>query len=244
MAKRTTETLFLRVDPEVARLVRRASEERQLGISQLAEKALRQYLAESIAADDRKNLLSAVEEGMINRIDQRINDTLRRVGNLYAREAFDQAEALFLVKVLVSMQVRDERTLENFLGQARKDATERLKTRVGPEADALAKARDRVEVLLKERDEARASAQAEHQRAAKTEQELTAVKGRLTEANERVRSLEQQVLEERRTATYERQRDEWAATQYEAQGMLRRKSFQEWRAEYLRQNPIPGRVAL
>lgn len=231
MSKRNTETLYLRVDPEVARLVRRASDERQQPLNQLAELAFRRFLAEATTEEDRKNFLTNVEEGMIRRLEGRLADTLNRVASLYAKEAFDHAEGLFLIKALASMSVKDERVLERLLINARKDATERLKRRAGPEAEVVSALRTREEQLVAELKRVKKEAETERHRGEEALRQLA-------EALEREKALQQEMEQERRVHEYERARDAWAAQQYEGQGMLRRRSFQEWQAEYSLQHPL------
>jgi hypothetical protein len=225
MSKRNTETLFLRVDPEVARMVRRESEGRQVGISQLAEAALRHYLAETTGEEDRKNFLGSVEEALVKRLEGRVKEFLNRIGDLYAREAFDHAEALFLVKALVSMEARDEKVTERLLTHARKDATARLKQRVEVDVEGLAQARSQVERLSAELARMKQEVAAQTGRAERAEQQLAAME-------EKVGTLNKQLRQQKHMQQYERDRDEWAGQQMENQGMLRRKTFQEWRVEY------------
>ncbi len=233
MSKRNTETLYLRVDPEVARLVRRASDERQQPLSQLAEQAFRRFLAEATTEEDRKNLLTNVEEALVRRLESRLGDALNRVANLYAKEAFDHAEGLFLIKAVASMLAKDERVVERLLVNARRDATERLKRRAGPEAEAISTLRTREEQLVAELKQVKKEAETQRHRG---EEAL----GQLADALERVQDLQQQLEQARRKHEYERTRDAWAAQQYESQGMLRRRSFSEWQAEYTRQHPQVG----
>lgn len=233
MSKRNTETLYLRVDPEVARLVRRASDERQQPLNQLAELAFRRFLAEATTEEDRKNLLTNVEEAMVRRLEGRLADTLNRVANLYAKEAFDHAEGFFLIKALVSMNVKDERILERLLVNAGKNATERLRHRAGPEAEVISSLRSREEQLAAELRRAKKEAETHRQRGEEALRQLA-------EALEREKDLLREMDHERRAHEYERARDAWALQQYEGQGMLRRRSLQEWQAEYSRQHPRVG----
>ncbi|HLN62323.1 MAG TPA: hypothetical protein VK464_12290 [Symbiobacteriaceae bacterium] len=232
MSKRNTETLFLRVDPEVARMVRRACEQREVTLGQFAEMVFRQHLAETTTGEDRKNLLSNVEGELVARLDRRLGGHLERVAGLYAREAFDHAEALFLIKVLLSLELRDTGMVERYLGNARKDATERLKSRTGPVADFMAQARAAVDQLRAELGDARQATAQERARADMAEK-------RAADLESKMAALHVRLKEESALHKYERARDEWAAQQYETQGMLRRRSFQEWRAEYVRQHPAP-----
>jgi hypothetical protein len=232
MSKRYTETLFLRVDPEVARMVRRVCEEREVTLGQFAEGVFRQHLAETTTEEDRKNLLSNVEDALVTRLDRRLGDHLERVAGLYAREAFDHAEALSLVKVLLSMAAKDQGLVERYLVNARKDATDRLKSRTGPVAEFMAQARAGVDQLRAELGEARQATAQQRARADMAEKRAADLESKLA-------ALHVRLQEESAFHKYERARDEWAAQQFEGQGMLRRRSFQDWRAEYARQNPSP-----
>lgn len=233
MSKRNTETLYLRVDPEVARLVRRASDERQQPLNQLAELAFRRFLAEATTEEDRKNLLTNVEEALVRRLEGRLADTLNRVANLHAKEAFDHAEGLFLIKAIVSMLARDERTVERLLVNARGDATDRLKRRAGPEAEVISALRTREEQLTADLKRVKKEAETLRHRG---EEALSL----LTEAQEHEKALQREMEHQRRVHEYQRARDAWAAQQYENQGMLRRRSFADWQAEYSRQHPSVG----
>jgi hypothetical protein len=232
MGKRNTETLFLRVDPKVARMVRRACEEGEITLGLFAETVFRQHLAESTTEEDRKNLLSNVEEALVVRLDRRLAGHLERVAGLYAREAFDHAEALFLVKVLLSLEVRDREMIQRYLENARKDATEKLRTRTGAVAELAAQARSGADQLTAALGEARQATAQQRARADMAEKRAADLEAKLT-------ALQVRLQEESAVHKYERARDEWAAQQYESQGMLRRRSFQEWRAEYVRQHPAP-----
>lgn len=237
MSKRNTETLYLRVDPEVHRMVQKASEQRQIPLGRLGELAFRQYLAETTPQDERKNLLSQVEEALVSRLEQRMSDVLRRVSDLYAREAFDHAEGLFLAKAILSIAARDERTVEKILANARTDATKRLKSRTGPIAEVVAEARGTAERLEKELKEAEQKAQHHFTRTVQIENDLKTVqqeKKRLEEENSRLKNT---MNEHQRVREYEVARDEWALQQFEGQGMFGRKTFKEWRQEYQKQNP-------
>lgn len=85
MSKRNTETLYLRVEPEVAHLVRHECENRHLPLSQFAELAFRQSIADTTGEADRRNLLSGVEEALIKRLEERTTGLLNRVGDLYVQ---------------------------------------------------------------------------------------------------------------------------------------------------------------
>jgi|GEM_PF-1658406 len=242
MAKRNTETLFLRVDPEVARLVRRACDEREVTLSQLGEVAFRKFLAATTTEEERKNLLSGVEEALVGRIDQRKGQVLERIAGLYAKEAFDHAEGLYLMKAIVSMTTRDEKLTERYFVNARKDATERLKNRTGPVAEALAQSRAQIDQLTKDVAEARRVADSQYERAERQAKELSQAAESARRQEHKNQELQEQLEQQRRLHEFDRARDEWAAQQVETQGMLRRKTFQEWRAEYLKQHPLPPRV--
>lgn len=139
---RTTDTLFLRVDPALARTVRYLAQKEKVSISAWAELALTARVNDSTAGAHRSKLLQATEEALLSRIEARLANLLRNVQGLYAKEALDVAMILELLKGLIAMGLKDKRQVQESLQGARQEAHRRISKRsefsfpVPPELEA------------------------------------------------------------------------------------------------------------
>lgn len=129
---RNTENLSLRLDPEVVRLARRTAQERRQTLRELFEEAIRRHVAAVTTPEERVNLLSAVEEILLRRLDERLRDALERIVALQAKEAIDQAQTLQIVKRVLGMQVQDNAKWKAAVNRAWEEAVERTRKRGRP----------------------------------------------------------------------------------------------------------------
>lgn len=126
---RNTENLSLRLDPEVVRLARRSAEERRQSLREFFEEAVRRQVTAVTHPEERDNLLSTLELGLLNRIDQRLRDVLERVAALSAKEAIDQAHAVQMLKRVLMLQIDDKAKWKVAVDRAWDEATERVRKR-------------------------------------------------------------------------------------------------------------------
>lgn len=229
---RTTETLFLRMDPVLVRAVKDLAKSKDMAISELAEDVLRSYVSDSIDANRRAKLLQATEQALLSRVEERFRRLAPNVQGLYAKEALDVALAVELLKQVAAMGLRDERQLASVIQNARQEAHRRVSSRstwsgpIPPEVKAeLNKTKEEKAKLQEENQQLRhwlSQAQGRCEAYSKGQEELRSELGVARQSEGRVKA------ETVRT----RDRYEWAIQQYEAQGMLKRKSLREFLADY------------
>lgn len=228
---RTTETLFLRVDPALARTVRDHAQAQSITISALAEEALKTYINDRTDANQRTVLLQVTEQALLSRMEERLNRLLSNVRGLYAKEALDTAQALELVKQVLALGIRDQRQLTSILNAARQEAHKRVSARAPwstpspPEVEAR--------LTTQEREKAQLTAQIQ-----KLKSYIEDLEGRLEAfraGHEELRAAVDEAQDETRRARRERAElqnlYEKALQLFEAQGMIKRKSFREILAE-------------
>jgi hypothetical protein len=220
-----TEGFFVRIDTEVARLARSTAEERQMPLRELVERALRQHIAEITEPEQRAAALHAMEDALLGRMDRRLGQHFERVAGLYAREAFDVAQTLDLVKRLLTYSARDREILQKHLSESRVEATRHLKQR----ADWQGGTDPEVEEALKKARELAGQweAYAKSQEAAKT---------RLEQENQKLKA---DLKEQQLRAGAIQERFAWAVKQFEAQRGLSRRPLSEFLAQYDRERPTP-----
>lgn len=231
---RTTETLFLRLDPALARTIRDQAKARDTTISALAEEALKAFIHDTTSADHRAKLLQVTEEALLSRMEERLNRLLTNIRGLYAKEALDTAQTLELVKQVVALGLRDERQLANIINGARHEAHKRISARapwpapIPPEVEAR--------MATQEREKAQLTAQVKQ-----LQERVSSLAGQVEtyqQGQQELRTALDQANTQIRRTEYERNqlrdRYEKAIQQFEAQGMIKRKSIREILAELQR----------
>lgn len=228
---RTTETLFLRLDPALARTVRDQAKARDRTISALAEEALKAYINDTTSADHRAKLLQATEEALLSRVEQRLNQLLINVRGLYAKEAMDTAQTLELVKQVLALGLRDERQLTSIINGSRQEAHRRISARapwpapIPPEVEA--------KLALLENDKAQLTAQVNQ-----LKKQISTLEGHVETYRAGQDELRTALSQTKTEVTMANQAIENAQTKYEkaiqafeAQGIIKRKSIREILAE-------------
>ncbi len=214
---RTTEGFFVRIDAEVARLARATAQERQMPLRELVERALREYISGTTEPERRAAALHAMEQALLGRLDRRLGQHLERVAGLYAREAFDVAQTLDLVKRILAYAVRgDKQVLGRYIAESRAEATRTLKQRVNWRGVA----EPTIEEQLRKAKDAMT----------KLEQENQDLKARVEE-------LTRQLADERSRAAAIQERFTWAIKQFESQKGFSRRPLSEFLAQYDRERP-------
>jgi hypothetical protein len=217
-----TEPFFVRIDSEVARLARATAEHQQMPLREVTERALKAFIAEVTEPERRAAALHAMEDALLGRMDRRLGKHYERVADLYARQAFDTAQTLDLVKRVLWYSIRDNHIFEKYLDDSRKEATRVLKQRAevplpGSAAeDAVKKAQDAAHKLKEEIDHL-------NKEIKKLEQTNDALVGRARKAEVRAADVEQDLFRESAKAEKIEARFTWAIQQFEAQrGFSRR----------------------
>lgn len=203
-----TEGFFARIDAQVARLARATAEERKMPLRELVEKALRMYINELTEPERRAAALHAMEEALLGRLDRRLGQHLERVSGLYAREAFDLAQTLDLVKRILWHTVRDREMMTTYLNESRTEATKTLQQRA-----AIPAGGDATEAV-KKAQEVGQKWQARAQQLEKENTRLHEVNGQLQEEKARLIHERQQAVDQARMI---QERFGWAVQQFEAQ---------------------------
>lgn len=229
---RNTENLSLRLDPVVVRLARRTAEEYRQTLREFFEEAIRRHVAAVTTPEERVNLLSTVEESLLRRLDERIQDALERIAALSAKEAIDQAQTLQIVKRVLGMQINDNGKWKAAVNRAWEEAVERTRKRGRPfPPEAVEQLRDKI-------------AKWERWAAEQTEA-LKENKAALEAARAETDRLKQEIQRKEREALllkgqqeaqdFALQRELWVSDQLEKQGMnpLGRKTAAELRWMYV-----------
>jgi len=231
-----TDPFFVRIDAETARLARATAEQRKMPLRELTERALRLYITEVTEPEKRAAAMHAMEEALLGRLDRRLGQHLERVSGLYAREAFDVAQTLDLVKRILTHALRDRELLKTYLEDSRAEATRILKQRINlpPSADPAM-----VEELKKAREEA-AQWKAAAQKVQEEKTSLEQAKSRLHLDNTRLtRDKEDakgtiQHLEWKMDRI--RTRFTWAIHQFEAQRGFTKRPIADFLGQWDREN--------
>jgi chromosome segregation ATPase len=196
----------------------------------VAERALKLFIAEVTEPGRRAAALHAMEEALLGRMDRRLGQHYERVAGLYAREAFDVAQTLDLVKKVLWYSVRaDKETYGKYVEDSRKEASRVLKVR----AEIPLPGSNAEEAVKKAQAEvARLQDQIEHlnQVIKKQEQMSDVLHSRARKAEERAADLEQDWHHEHVKAEKTEARFTWAIQQFELQRGLGRRPI----AEFLR----------
>lgn len=229
---RTTETLFLRLDPALVRTVRELAKSRKLAISALAEEALQVYVSDSTSADHRAKLLQATEEALLARVEARFGSLARNIQGLYAKEAIDAAMGVELLKQVLALGVREDRQLKSVIQNARQEAHRRVSSRsswTGPVPPEVEAKLDQVEQEKRKL----------HEEIYQLKARVGQLEGNCDAYRRGQEELRSELARERKEGGHQLlqlsqayQRLEWAVQRYEAQGMLKRKSIQEFLADY------------
>lgn len=181
--------------------------------------------------EERTNLLSTVEEGLLRRMDERIRDALERIVALSAKEAIDQAHTLQLVKRVLGIQINDNAKWKAAVNCSWEEAVERTRKRGRPSPpEAVEELMDKIahwERWALEQTEAMKETKAALEAARTDNNRLSQeIPGKEREA---------QKLRGRCDAQdYTLQRELWVSEQLEKQGMnlLGRKTAKELRRVY------------
>lgn len=230
---RTTETLYLRMDPALVRAVKQLARDRNLTHSELAEEALRSYVSDSTDADHRAKLLQATEEALLARVEGRFNRLASNIQGLYAKEALDIALAVELLKQLLAMGVREERQLSSLINGARQEAHRRVTSRTDWKGPLPPEIEEKLAKLAQEKAALLERIQQLKEQLSDTEAKRVA----LLRGQEELREARDSAQGEARTAEMEVRRImgciEGAIKEFEAQGMIKRRSireiFEQWR---------------
>jgi uncharacterized protein (DUF1778 family) len=228
---RTTENLSLRLDPEVVRLARRSAELTRQTLREFFEEAIRRYVASVTEPEESRNLLSTMEQALLNRVDQRLKDVVERIAALSAKEALDQAHALQIMKRVLLMQINDNGKTKAAINTAWNEAVERVRSRGRPYPPEV------VEGL-------QAKIAQWEQWATEQTDTLKQTKAALEAAQAEVSKLKKEIEQKERDAAYflgqneaqdfAVQREMWVSDQLEKQGMnpLGRKTAADLRRIY------------
>lgn len=233
-----TEPFFVRIDSEVARLARATAEDQQMPLREVTERALKAFIAEVTEPGRRAAALHAMEDALLGRMDRRLGQHYERVAGLYARQAFDTAQALDLVKRVLWHTVRDNRMFEQFLEESRKEANRILKQRAevplpGTEAEqAVKKAEDRAFKLQEEIDHLKKEIK-------KLEQANDALVGRARKAEDRASDMDKEVFYASAKAERVEARFAWAIREFEAQRGFSRRPIADFLRLWDEQNGRP-----
>lgn len=234
-----TEPFFVRIDSEVARLARATAEHQKVPLREVTERALKLFIAEVTDPERRANALHAMEEALLGRMDRRLGQHYERVAGLYAREAFDIAQTLDLVKQLLWYQTRgDKETYGKFLDQSRKEAYRVLNMRAelplpGSNADeAVKKVQERADQLQQKINHLNSELK-------KLEQTNEALASRSRKAEDREHELDQAFWHEKAKAEKIEARFTWAIRQYEAQRGFTKRPIGDFLRSWDEQNGSP-----
>lgn len=231
---RTTETLFLRLDPALARTVRDQAKARDTTISALAEEALKAYINDTTGADHRTQLLQVTEEALLTRVEERFNRLLSNVRGLYAKEALDSAQTLELVKQVLALGLRDEKQLATLINGARQEAHKRISARapwstpIPPEVEA------KLATLEKEKAKLNDAINQQKQQITYRESIIETWRRGQEELRNAVDQAKTETQQARWETTELQARFDRAIQAFEAQGMIKRKSIREILAELSR----------
>lgn len=230
-----TEPYFVRIDSEVARLARATAENQKIPLREVTERALKAFIAEVTEPGRRAAALHAMEEALLGRMDRRLGQHYERVAGLYARQAFDTAQALDLVKRVLWYSVRDNHMMEKFLDESRKEANRILKQRAevplpgsGAE-EAVKKAQDAAFKLQEEIDHLKKEMK-------KLEQANDTLGNRARRAEDRAADLEKVLFYESAKVEKTEARFTWAIQQFEAQRGFSRRPIADFLAMWDAQN--------
>lgn len=234
-----TEPFFVRIDGEVARLVRATAEHQKVPLREVTERALKMFIAEVTEPERRAAALHGMEEALLGRMDRRLGQHYERVAGLYAREAYDVAQALELVKRVLWHSIRGDKELYGkHVDETRKEATRILKQRAeiplpGSNAEeAVKKAQEKAFKLQEQIDHL-------NQTVKRLEQSNEAQVNRARTAEEEAADLEKSLLKESARAERIEARFTWAIQQFEMQRGFTRRPIGDFLRQWDEQNERP-----
>ena len=232
---RTTENLSLRLDPEVIRLARRTAAERRATLREFLEEALRRHVAAVTVPEERANLLSAVEEAFLRRLDERLRDVLERITVLSAKEAIDQAFTVQLLKRVLMAQIGDAKYKDSE-ERAREEAVARVQKRGRPTAPEVA------ETLRNKIKEWETFAAGQKARADKLQAEQTTTTSQLAEVQRQLADRDAQAVRLRdqvRDLEGQLGLERWVIERLDKQGLnpIGRRTAAELRHAYTQEAP-------
>jgi hypothetical protein len=229
----------VRIDAEVARLARATAEHQKIPLREVTERALKLFIAEVTDPGRRAAALHAMEDALLGRMDRRLGQHYERVAGLYAREAFDIAQMLDLMKRLLWHSIRgDKEMYTKYVDESRTEATRILRQRAeiplpGSNADeAVKKAQEKAFKLQEQIDH-------QDQHIKKLEQMTETLSGRARKAEYREVELEQALHEEKSRAERIEARFAWAIQQFETQRGFTKRPIGEFLRLWDEQNGRP-----
>jgi chromosome segregation ATPase len=227
-----TEGFFVRIDAEVARLARSAAEERQMPLREVVERALRLFLAEITEPERRAAALHAMEEALLGRLDRRLGQHFERVAGLYAREAFDLAQALDLIKRVLAYEVKDRETFGKYLEESRAEATRVPKQRVVPTTVEAAEALETAKKAQAELNQLKAQYQLLWKQHEAVKESLVATQNERRDLEQKNHSLTNDYRREAAKVERTHARFTWAIQQFEAQRGFSKRPIADFLAQW------------
>lgn len=229
------ESVSLRLDNDAVKLLKKIAKEEYGNVSKkgyVVENALQLYEAHRIRPLEASAVLSVTEDKIIERLDKRFNDIgknlVERIGNLYAKEAYEACLSSLLLEDIYMKSGFHKGDYE----RRRKETAYRMKTRFDKEgADQLAGAMEENEHLKQTLTDV-------NQKLQKAAQVVTHFKEKIPTLEEENNHLKEQLQQK------DKQQESlkaWAngLTKHLIDNYSRIKSNKALFDEYIQMNPVP-----